>query len=253
MLRQQPLEKFLGKCLLPRTVSYTFVQRVLEIGIAVFQTFDHFKGLVWGNDGIFQAMESPDGHRQCFPIPCHSTAAAGGNGGEQLGICHGSVPCAVAAHAEAAQINPVGIDGIICDEFVDKDSQAFQLSTPEGIGRTLGHDQNAVLQILIVHDFGKAVNQNFVQFIRTVATLSGAVQMQKQSRLSGAIFGDVGDIGENRFRADFLNNFHKMHLVLWVKMPPMESPTAYIHAMVTNRWGFSASLSSKTMRKISLK
>ena len=59
MLRQQPLEKFLGKCLFPRTVSHTFVQRVLEIGVTVFQTFNHFKGLVWGNDGIFQAVEGP--------------------------------------------------------------------------------------------------------------------------------------------------------------------------------------------------
>ena len=144
-------------------------------------------------------------------IPGHAAAAAGRNGGKQIGVGHGRVPGAVAAHAQSAQIDPGGIDSILADDTIDKFPQRFNFCHPEGIGRTLGHDQNAVCQILIVYNLGKAVEQHQVQILGLVAPFAGTMELEQQGRVSADIVRDVGNERKAKFFPGVLDDLHENH------------------------------------------
>ena len=204
---QEPFQGRLRQAPAPGVVAHALQQIILQMGVGALQRLHHFHGLMGRNHGVIQSVEGPDRHFQGVGIPGHTAAAAGGDGRKEVGIGHGGVPGTETAHAKTAQIDPAGIGRKSADHFIKESADALDSGHPEGIRGALGHDENAVGQILIADNFGKSMHQHLIQICSAVSPLSRAVKLEQQSGMAADFLRNVGYVGKSIFPGFFSDDF----------------------------------------------
>src|ERR1044071_2947036 len=112
-------------------------------------------------------------------------AANRDNRRKPLGVRQAQAPGAIAAHAQASQIDPAGIDGIITDDLIEQSQQDFV--GPDLILRTLRRNQDKGEIRAVRDNLRGPVGRHFPDI---TATLTGSVEEKHQ----GPALFRLGDI-----------------------------------------------------------
>ncbi len=120
-------------------------------------------------------MEDPDGEiLELGGVTGVSASADRGNGGEPIRVRGGEGPGAVAAHAQAGEVNAVLVDPVVVDHVIEQGVQGVGVPASAG---ALRRDQDEGEILALGDQLGRAVE---LDLLEVIARLAGSVQEEHQ-------------------------------------------------------------------------
>lgn len=175
-LCQQPLQEHFIIRIRPCVMAAVSKNRQPCIAARTLYCLDHIDRLRQGYDIVQRTMKRPDRHSQYLCVPRHSAAAARRDSREQLRRRHRKEPCAVSAHAESCQRDPIRVAGVCFDHAANEPLQFRKHRHPKGPFRAARFDQHAVFFPRFCQDVRQSMNLSLLQIL-TTAAFTCAVQL----------------------------------------------------------------------------
>jgi hypothetical protein len=184
----------------PGVVAGFGVDGEFDGGVALFlEGFDHFLGFGEGDGLVLGAVEDPDGElfEAARGEPGFAAAADGGDGGEFSRVFGGEVPGAVSAHAEAGEIDAVGVDAVIFFEVFDEMHEFVGI--PPIVFGALGGSDDEGEGFAFCDELGRAVCFDEIEIM---AAFTGAVEEENEGKFFAGFFFVVVGEGEEVIDGD---------------------------------------------------